>query len=1067
MAELYGGPSSLNLTNTKVVVGTGSTAIISSNDITFNVPVYMNSASIGGSTMTVNDKSHILKDGSFMYEWDRGLPAEARTTYSSASSVPPNMGIDAAGAFLITASKSVTIGVTEIGAQLIKCPGLVCSNSLTLRSPNGSKSAVVTHSGGQFVASIAGGPQVPIFVRPALPTWPNAASTVFFKRNVPLSAPESLAGTYPAFIASQSDGFALTHTCTSAVPTGLAYSGAGVLTGTPSDVAGQYPLTFKAAVLVREIETSSLSQTFSFYMVDVPAWQTGSTLNSTLVNTAYSLSLSASPAARTKFIKQSGLAWAVVSEAGAVSGTPSATGTYTFVVRAESTPTPLIYTDRTFTIVVASKPAWVTPPNVGTVVQNGVDYNISLSAPADGGVVSYSTSNGNVAISGSTAAVKVNSFATGTQTFVIAANNTTSTGEVYTTSQTFTVNVASAPVWSTAADFGTVAVGMSLPSISVTATSQTTVSYSTTSSNGVSSNASGAFSGTPSAAGTFTYSITPSVSGLNGSLSGSARSFSMTVVPTPVWVTASPLLAYTQTFSMSVTFSATNASSYAHTSGTLPPGTSFSGNTLSGTPSADGSYAFTLTASSNPTSYNQILTSSKEFSTVIEAYPPPVTSNGGMAVMPSTALELTTSGTTFTFEVCVNKAYDYFNDSNSVSLSRVSVDAYANSNSSRQLWPYTPNLYYGTRQSLELIAKITPNGGSAQYYTVTELASAGYQAQLKSIAGTYTSSTGVVITQNAIWSNVSDPWRLSYFSTAGIGYAWKVLKTDGTDYAIYNHTFNNIDDMTGFKVNETVGNPALDVGTTSLNVYAIWGSGLTYNEGRRQNTVYTIQYTCGSDIVTYTGTYTPGITIPVSKGAGTATLECYAQFDTFVMTDPMKETTGVAQPVVKPYTYSKSETKTISWNGYVPPAPPAPPTSTTNLGFRHPNGKLLRRDGDKIRLNTGTEVTITLTRPSGLYGIDIGFMALYDGSAYLRHAGYVMWSAGLNTGGPTFDWAWRIIQVSPGNYNLYNDYKDKGNSDAYYLGYDSADDRLRIVKMTDSRMVTWSIQPNPPADYLS
>lgn len=1063
MAQLYAGTSSLNLSNTTVVVGTGSTAVISSNDITFNVPVYMDSTSIGGSTMTVNNKSHILKDGAFMYEWDRGLPAETRTTYSTTSTMPPSMGMDSSGAFRVTASKSVTLGVTEIGTQQIKCPGLVCSNSLTLKSPNGSKSAVVTHSGGQFVASVSGGPQVPLFVRPALPTWPNAASTVFFKRNVSLSAPESLAGTYPAFIASQSDGFTLMHTCTAAVPTGLAYSGAGVLTGTPTDVAGQYPVTFKAAFSVREVETSSLSQTFSFYMVDVPAWQTGSTLNSTLVSTAYNFSLSAYPAARTKFIKQSGLAWASVSEAGAITGTPSTTGTYTFVVRAESTPTPLIYTDRTFTIVVASKPAWVTSPTVGTVVQNGVNYNIALSAPADGGVVSYSTSNGNVTISGSTATLKVNSFASGTQTFAIAANNTTSTGEVYTTSQTFTVNVASAPVWSTAADFGTVAIGMSLPSISVTATSQTTVTYSATSMNGVSSNASGAFSGTPSAAGTFTYSITPSVSGLNGSLSGSARSFSMTVLAAPVWVTASPLLAYTQTFAMSVTFSATNAISYSQTSGTVPPGTSFSGNTLSGTPSTAGSYSFTMTASSSPTTYQQVLTSAKQFSTTIEAYPPPVTSNGGLAVTPSTALEVTTSGTTFSFQVCVNKAYVDGNYANTaVDLTRVPVDDYATSKSLRQLWLYTPGIFNGSASNaIQTIVRVTPNGGSAQYYLVSELAAAGFQIQLKSIAGTYTSS-GVVITQDSTWATAGG--NLVYYSTAGLGFAWKLSKLDGSDFAIYNATYNNIDDLTGFKVNNVPGNPALDVGTTSLNVMAVWGSGADYNIGRRQNTVYTIKYTCGSDVVTYTGTYTPSINIPSSKGAGTATLECYAQFDTFVMTDPMKETTGVAQPVVKQYTYSKSETKTITWSGY---APPPPPTSTSNLGFRHPNGKQLRRDGDKIRLNTGTEVTITLTRPAGLYGVDTGFMALYDGSAYLRHSSMVMWSQGLNTGGPTFDWAWKIIQVSPGNYNLYNDYKDSGNSDPYYLGYDSVDDRLRIVKMSDSRMVTWTIQPYPPNDYLS
>lgn len=132
-------------------------------------------------------------------------------------------------------------------------------------------------------------------------------------------------------------------------------------------------------------------------------------------------------------------------------------------------------------------------------------------------------------------------------------------------------------------------------------------------------------------------------------------------------------------------------------------------------------------------------------------------------------------------------------------------------------------------------------------------------------------------------------------------------------------------------------------------------------------------------------------------------------------------------------------------------------TSTSDLVFRHPNGKQLRRDGDKIRLNTGTEVTIALSRPAGLYGAKDGFMAMYDGSGYLRHAGYVMWSHGF---GSTFDWAWKIIEVSPGNYNIYNDYKG-GGSDAYYLGYDSSEDRLRIVKLPDSRMVTWSINPIP------
>jgi hypothetical protein len=141
-----------------------------------------------------------------------------------------------------------------------------------------------------------------------------------------------------------------------------------------------------------------------------------------------------------------------------------------------------------------------------------------------------------------------------------------------------------------------------------------------------------------------------------------------------------------------------------------------------------------------------------------------------------------------------------------------------------------------------------------------------------------------------------------------------------------------------------------------------------------------------------------------------------------------------------------------------PYKPTNPRTSKSDLVFRHPNGKQMRRDGDKIRLNNGTEVTITLERPAGLYGANSGFVALYDGSKYLRHAGYVMWSHGM---GSSFDWAWKFIEVSPGNYNIYNDFKDGRKTDDYYLGYDSSDDRLRIVKLGDSRMVTWSINPIP------
>ena len=110
---------------------------------------------------------------------------------------------------------------------------------------------------------------------------------------------------------------------------------------------------------------------------------------------------------------------------------------------------------------------------------------------------------------------------------------------------------------------------------------------------GIGFSSGGFLSGTPTTAGTFSFTVTATDStGLSGS-----RTFSLLINPLPLVVTGDVAATATVGANFSLTFGATGGvQPYKFSvSGSLPPGTSVSGNTISGVITGAGTAAFTVT----------------------------------------------------------------------------------------------------------------------------------------------------------------------------------------------------------------------------------------------------------------------------------------------------------------------------------------------------------------------------------------------------------------------------------------------------------------------------------------
>lgn len=391
------------------------------------------------------------------------------------------------------------------------------------------------------------------------------------------------------------------------LPAGLSLSPAGVLSGIPT-AAGTATFTVRAANQSTTPDTEVVTLTVLPALAP-PVITTSGVIANATAGVGYAYTFSATGTAPfTWSIKDGSLPGGLsLSPGGVLTGTPTTPGTYNFTVRVTN-PSP---TGASAPVTLTVLPA---PPVINAFTlasaQVGVAYSYTFTAsgspPITWSLASGSLPAGMTLSSGGL--LSGTPTAAGTTSFTIRASNAS------TTSATAVVNFTALLVPPVINPFtlGSAQVGAPY-STTFTATGSPPITWSVASGSlpaGVSLSSGGVLAGTPTAAGSFTFTIRAS----NGSATPATAVATLTVAPvvSPPVIGAFGVLADGQVgVPYSYTFSATGTPpiTWSVASGSLPAGlTLSSGGALSGTPTAAGTFAFTIRATNAATSATAAVT---------------------------------------------------------------------------------------------------------------------------------------------------------------------------------------------------------------------------------------------------------------------------------------------------------------------------------------------------------------------------------------------------------------------------------------------------------------------------
>ncbi|WP_313415010.1 putative Ig domain-containing protein [Stenotrophomonas sp.] len=298
---------------------------------------------------------------------------------------------------------------------------------------------------------------------------------------------------------------------------------------------------------------------------------------------------------------------------GSLAGTPTANGSFSFSVRATDSSTgtgPFSATSGTLTLNIAA-PALTYAPGNPTAATVGAAYSGSLASAGGGtGPYTYSIASGSLPVGitlASNGTLAGTPTAGGTFNFTVTATDSSGgTGPFSATSPALALTV-NAPTISIAPITLTNPTVGSAYSQTVTASGGTSgYSYAVTAGAlppGLSLSSGGAITGTPTSGGSFNFTLTATDSSAGTGPYTGSRAYTL-IVNAPT-LTLSPASGATfnataGTALSGMGFTAANGTapySYAITSGALPPGVSLaSSGGLSGTPTAAGSFNFSVTA---------------------------------------------------------------------------------------------------------------------------------------------------------------------------------------------------------------------------------------------------------------------------------------------------------------------------------------------------------------------------------------------------------------------------------------------------------------------------------------
>lgn len=392
-----------------------------------------------------------------------------------------------------------------------------------------------------------------------------------------------------------------------ALPAGLSLDQTGTISGTPT-TAG----TKNFSVIIQDARNKATTSAFSIVIapdgtIPVLVIATASIPGAT-VGAAYTATLAASggtPAyswTTSSGALPPGLS---LSTSGAISGTPTAAGSFTFVAQVADASPSIQTASLTFTIVVTGSSVPPVSVTTGSVPDGAVGQAYSQTLTATGGTTPYTwliTAGALPPGLSLSASGTISGTPTAGGSFTFAVQVADASLSIQTASATFTIAVTSGPplaVTTTSLPGGVVGSGYLQTLAATGGTTPYTWSIAAGAlPAGLSLSPAGVIFGTPTAAGTSTFTV--QVTDSAATPVQATQQLSLTVQPTTLVIVTNslPNSRVGRSYLASITAGGgTPPYAFTVSGGTLPPGlTLASDGTLSGTPTVSAVYTFTVRA---------------------------------------------------------------------------------------------------------------------------------------------------------------------------------------------------------------------------------------------------------------------------------------------------------------------------------------------------------------------------------------------------------------------------------------------------------------------------------------
>lgn len=413
-----------------------------------------------------------------------------------------------------------------------------------------------------------------------------------------------------------------------ALPAGLSLNGTtGVISGTPT--AGG---TFNPTITATDANGFTGTRAYSLSVNAATISLSPATLANATIGTAYNQAVTASGGipAYTYAVTAGALpAGLTLTSTGVLSGTPTAGGTFNFTITGtdSSTGTGPYSSSRVYTLTVGVPTLAITPASGSLSGTAGTAYSRTFTASGGTSPYTYAltitagTMPAGMSFNTATATLSGTPTSAGTVTFNVLATDSSSGSGPYSITGTYTLTVSAPSISVSPATLPNPAVATAY-SQTVTASNGTApYTYAITSGAlpaGLTLTSSGVLSGTPTAGGTFNFTITAT----DANSFTASRAYSLTIGAPTVTVNPAAAPAAQVTTAYSQTFSATGGTApytYAVSTGSLPAGLSLNASTgvLSGTPTTLGSSTFTVQARDSSTGTGAPYTGTRSYTITV------------------------------------------------------------------------------------------------------------------------------------------------------------------------------------------------------------------------------------------------------------------------------------------------------------------------------------------------------------------------------------------------------------------------------------------------------------------